>query len=585
MIKEVYRLFNARNMSKEKLVSTFVVTNEFRKMLSSTHQVILGARGSGKTALAKMLSHPYLASMDDEVMQEVVASKKFIGIFVPTNVEWVGTYRNKHWLSKEDAEQYFQILFNIAIGLSFLDTILSCLQAYCSDDVVRLQKELTLVRRFAKSWINDEVECNTLAELKSVIKDIEYDIHCSVNQSHLFGSTKHVEVIDNKFHLPIFLPLKRGIDIATGVFQLTDETSWLLCIDEAEFLEDWIMHRFNSYIRSDTGNLFLKITTLPYSHNTLSTNLKESVDGWHDFDYIYIDKDPLNNEDEVTIFANSLLKKIGEDLGLENDIDLRDILGGSKLLGEQSWREEYNEELLSILSPAQSKHARKLLDENKHKEYMSKYAWKLRGAMYLFTQIRSFKKGHRSTDLYSGAEVFVRVCDGNPRLMIRVLSELVACVKRDRGGRAYIDQKEQDTIIRSLSESILARTKSEDNKGNMLYQIVHSIGKYFKDYFHSKYLRTGWYGSVNIDNQSSKNYWQIIEKAVNIGLIYPVINTKSKNPLPVREGVFRLGYVLAPYFNLMPRKAMSQKLSTILNTTLPTTNYDEEKEQEQSPLF
>ena len=96
-----------------------------------------------------------------------------------------------------------------------------------------------------------------------------------------------------RFQVHLFAPLRRAISIASRIFEFSESTAWLLCLDEAEFLEDDHQRILNSHMRAHSGNLFFKITTMPYAHRGSETTTRVALDAGHDFDYVYLDSDPV----------------------------------------------------------------------------------------------------------------------------------------------------------------------------------------------------------------------------------------------------------------------------------------------------
>ena len=107
--RNLFDIENARNLNRDEVVATFVPTDTFWRLLSPKNHIVLGARGSGKTALAKMLSHDHLSKLDDDRAQEIVESRSIVGIYIPTSIEWVGALKNKPWQSEEEQEQFFSV--------------------------------------------------------------------------------------------------------------------------------------------------------------------------------------------------------------------------------------------------------------------------------------------------------------------------------------------------------------------------------------------------------------------------------------------------------------------------------------------
>src|SRR5947207_284351 len=110
--RNLFEVDNARNLSKHELVETFIPTQSFWRLLSAKHNVLLGARGQGKTAVAKMLSHDHFVLLADTRgeprAESAVRNQEFIGIYLPTRLEWVGGLKNKPWLDERQREELFQ---------------------------------------------------------------------------------------------------------------------------------------------------------------------------------------------------------------------------------------------------------------------------------------------------------------------------------------------------------------------------------------------------------------------------------------------------------------------------------------------
>ena len=75
MKRNLFDLDNARYLRKKELVDTFIPTSSFEEILSPKNQIIIGSRGSGKTALLKMISHDHLSLLDNPFTKEIVSRK------------------------------------------------------------------------------------------------------------------------------------------------------------------------------------------------------------------------------------------------------------------------------------------------------------------------------------------------------------------------------------------------------------------------------------------------------------------------------------------------------------------------------
>ena len=106
---DLFEKENARDLTAEQLVSTFVPTDTYYKLLSGRNQIVLGSRGSGKTSIAKMLSHYHLSLFVnyDETAKDIINNKKFIGIYVAMSTEWLGGVNNKKWQTESENDFLF----------------------------------------------------------------------------------------------------------------------------------------------------------------------------------------------------------------------------------------------------------------------------------------------------------------------------------------------------------------------------------------------------------------------------------------------------------------------------------------------
>jgi ABC-type molybdenum transport system ATPase subunit/photorepair protein PhrA len=138
--RNLFEVDNARYLTREDVVRTFVPTPSFWRLLSAKNHIVLGARGSGKTAILRMLSHDHLSKWDDERANELIEAKGFIGIYVPTKVGWVGSLQTKPWESGEEKEQLFRWRLNVSSCTALIAAIESCLQRYFKDEKRRIEQ-------------------------------------------------------------------------------------------------------------------------------------------------------------------------------------------------------------------------------------------------------------------------------------------------------------------------------------------------------------------------------------------------------------------------------------------------------------
>ena len=79
-----YSSYNARHLDAEEVARAFVPSAKFRQLIGLQHSLLVGARGSGKTHLLKMLQPKALNAWDHPDADELRKRIGYWGIFVAT---------------------------------------------------------------------------------------------------------------------------------------------------------------------------------------------------------------------------------------------------------------------------------------------------------------------------------------------------------------------------------------------------------------------------------------------------------------------------------------------------------------------
>src|SRR5690606_5337798 len=145
--------------------------------------------------------------------------------------------------------------------------------------------------------------------------------------------------IGKVFHTPLFTPLKRMISILKGEISFPNKSAWIIALDEAEFLTPAQQRVLNSHLRSDAGQTFFKITTMPYCHHTMETNSEAPVVHKEDYDYVYIDSafskyDKTSFHDIGNFIETLVARRIQSQSPNFPAVSLENLLGHTEILGE-----------------------------------------------------------------------------------------------------------------------------------------------------------------------------------------------------------------------------------------------------------
>lgn len=587
--RNLFEIDNARNLSRHELVETFIPTQAFWRLLSAKHNVVLGARGQGKTALAKMISHDHLALMaqtqSEPRAQAVVSAQEFIGIYLPTRLEWVGGLKNKSWLNERQREGLFQWRLNIASCIAFIPIAGSCISTYVDGRANQAKAERDLTNQLSKDWLAEETLCfDDLLQLRRHLEDTDYRKQIQLLRERAMGNLPDGELpVGIAFDLELFTPLRQGIRQLARILSINPDCTWLLCLDEAEFLEEMDHRIINSHMRAYPDNLFIKLTTMPYCHYTLATNIGAALVPGQDFAYVNMDSDRVLNArasgDPDTIgtrFGRTLFRRLTEasDTQVEAASDrelprITDVLGESELLDprREDWgADSENMQLLErYASPETVERARRLAGTPSFAPSISR---KINGALQLRKQVDELK-GNGALTAYSGARMAIRCGDDNPRHMIKIFNALRMLHSRQqtkliRVRRAsLISPEDQTRAMRTLSTNTLNQYRSFPIVGPALHAFLRMLGDYMHENLHNRPLTTDQVTSVTIDKNVSDEDWKLVCVAVGHGLLHPNVGSGNPDEMPWREGTFHLAYAFAPHFLLLPRRGKAASLTAI----------------------
>ena len=585
---------NARNLTMRQLSRTFIPTAMFNRLLSRKHHILLGARGQGKTALFRMLAFEGLSALAeiDAEIKKIVDAKKFVGMYLPTKLEWVQSLSlqtGEKGISPCDA---FTWKLNLSSCLSFLSAARACLDYYVSSQTDRILSERKFCKGVSAEW-KLGVDCGTVDEVERRLKKIGYEWQVAVSLKMInakCSSGQEYEQAFGAFLTKSFIPVRRGMDLLGDLLGFPPETAWLVCIDEAEYMTEEHQKIINSFMRVAPENLFLKIATMPFSHYTLETDRSGTpVVPSHDFEYLHMDEGLIDfrgeharsatAEDELgeeeLKFGDRLLQKVIQEYygsKIAASATLQTMFGRSKLLDgpiKTDWGTgSANMKMLKrYASPALIARAEKLLKEKTKTKFLNEVGRKVREALVLVDDERTCT-GNKQSDVYSGAKMIVACADGNPRLMIRILNNIFAGdVSGAMNGK--IAPRKQNKILCALAKNLLNQIKSFQGVGPTLFDVVMKIGVCLRNELHGKQLTSDPVFSVWIKEPPSDDSIKmrtIIQTAIKYGVFKPNDTTKiNYGAESTLEGAYHLSYIFCPYFRTLPRKGKAMSYSAILN--------------------
>ncbi len=604
MERNLFDLDNARYLNKKELIGTFIPTDAFSRILSPKNQIIIGSRGSGKTALLKMISHDHLSHFENKIAQDAINSKLYVGVHISTKTKFIGGLKNKDWQDDGQKEYHFRWMLNIASCMALLDTIKSCLDVYYLDKQERIAKEIDVISTINQMWFPNEEQFYTIHDFGQKLEDTLFLKSRQLLEDKIYGSLSKTIPVGITFDMELFDPIIQAINIVGRKLDFNEKTSWFICIDEIEILEEFHHRILNSYMRANSGNIFFKFTTLPYCHYTLDTNTNVPLELRHDVQYVYIDQD-ASFKYKATEGEYNALKLFRARAKISKPefatFNFQTLFGESQLLDRFSFEFEKHVNLGNFQEVINSNWMLTLFDRyageptrtrglsylknNDLTKFGNEIGRKMKGLLILKDAYAKTKHGNHGETIYSGAKIVINVGDANPRKLLGIFNEMIKTFDRlpkhlrEKGLKRYDLRKNrekppvipytyQNQVLVSLADRELNKSRIEKNLGDSLFEFMNTVGEYMKSYIHDKELTTEQISSIEVKQTIDPVTWEVIKRAVQKGLLYPNVNANNPDDMPLMDGTFHLSFMLSPKFKILPRRGDSRNLGSILPTQL-----------------
>ena len=579
-VSSAFEADNAKQLSVEKTVRYFVPPINFESLLDAKNHILLGSRGSGKTTWVRMLSHDHVllaSSQNDEAYQYArnALARNVIGIYVPTNIGFVGSLKNKPWQDANTSELFFQWRLNLHSCAALIPIIRSCIDYYVQDRIDRKYAELEICNDLSGTWTRGRKKVTTLESLGFLLATMESERLDGI--SMLRARQASVADLNDYFDAELFQPIRYCVSVISHRIQVPASALWMLCLDEAEYLTESHHRILNTHIRAASGNFVFKIATMPFAHHTLLTNVDEPIREGHDFEYVYVDQEPIDSrgaQDDSAflrfardVFARRLRGQPGEQVSMT----LQKMLGASELIDEKPLQGEAEiDEFMKLLSKYANDltylRAARLLATDKTR-FRNEIQRKVHGALVLRNALRT-KTGNAKMRAYSGEGIVIRCSDGNARRLVRLLNTLLKRLEQTRDVdqmlRIPLDQSVQNEVLVSIARDTLNRVQSEPPNGFQTYKFLMAIGKYMEHTFSARRLGSDFVSSIEVKRDDGPAIQQFVKQAVQLSLLTPSRINAHNGPSVPCEGVFHLAFLFAPLFGLLPRRNKAQRLPKIL---------------------
>lgn len=473
----------ARNFSNDKVSNEFCPTSCFWSLFNDQHEILIGTRGSGKTFLLKMMRRSMLKKIDDPKATELIDSGKFLALYVPMQLEVLSEFK------KIDSDMDRQlVIFKIFFNCLLIESLLSEIEDILNEEndiIKRAKKIIGLSKELSEMWFEDNSDSNNISSFDQIVKKVR-NMYYSLD--FVSGDLNEIPAV---FKRSICSTLIATKSIICTYIELREEPTWIICVDEAEFLNENLLKCINNTFRSDSDRIALKVATLPFYYSTLNTLVPgTTVSPGNDFNYQIVDM-KYDSNDFITLtnkLCSHRLKSRIINMNLGNVDSLEDFLGkiGNDDLidyyrlevGEENAdREKIEADIISSFSERRRTGSDSYT--NKRKTIYDKFA-----PIYFVREMYAISgRGNSRPGWYAGAPTVRKISQGNPRLFIGIMNALF-----EKARQTKLTPKAQHEVLFKFANEFCNSTKALEAYGPAAYDALDKIGTILKNKTHKNHL-------------------------------------------------------------------------------------------------
>jgi hypothetical protein len=555
----VFRDNQARDYPERQFLVEFHPTPQYYSLFNSTNEILVGSRGCGKTILLRMLSYSLFSQIATYKAQYRAGKRYTLGVYVPLRLAIVKkTYHPD--FSPDQLTEYFGFCTNCIVLISYIHE----LDSYLND---------TVEDHFSRAKIERSISegCSALLNFSSPISGQK----CVTFNELLLSVEKHFQEkkiwingqLDEKTslaNLPL-LPLLEFAKFATKEVGLDiGQTTWMICLDEAEYLPTAFIRVFNTVIRSEKRPFSIKIATLPYHYTTFETLVagENVMPGGNDFDFVNLDQPPespafkeLTNQIIIRrlsrTFEPKMVPHLLEDvIETAGDGDLTSIY--RQVIGKDAvTTQDLTDLTLSHLSEKRRRALSIRSDLGKDGS-IKRYR-----PIAILRELRRLEsRGANVSCALSGAKTIRLLSDGNPRLFLQLMAALL-----EAGRDQILTLKVQHKTLTDFCRRRIEFIPAISTQGFVLDAILRKVASAISERVHGSYAvdygRTFRLSEHLLEKRGVQT--AIVDGVASGFLSCEILSDRGKFNA---DTIFRLAYTVAAYFWIPLRDGQPVRFSS-----------------------
>lgn len=584
--------FNARHLDAEQVARSFVPNAKFIELLGVQHALLVGARGSGKTHMLKMLQPKALNAWNHAEADGIRERISYWGVFVPADEAWRQQIQSAaDQLSPDLQTRFSSAVFSTHVQRALTDCFLQLVHDRPSNDLgyalvsLSAQQESTLCRTLADSW-KLRPPIHSLIGIRQSLVDRAADLYEAAE------SVEKTRALLECCQTQAVQAVLRGVnafDSMIGRF----EGRWCLMFDELELAPLEVQQVLFRSLRSSDPKLLFKLALSPATQAAdVFRNVLGPTSG-NDFDEISLYSEPK----EAAQFCELLWNRLTEG-STAAGISPASVLGHSAFHAPESagpyakngrWQEA------SKRLAYKDESYRRFLDHHQidpfalqkatpqQKNTVIRKIGPVVGFRDFFfksdrdsqiTKLRADKS--KPATLYSGWEVLCLVSEGNPRWFTGIVKRLLiqrdkSVSRKDLSKASQYDalvsasRKFMDYISTIPSPAIPEISPQEGGLKSLVEILVTTFGDevLYKDFVLDPVL------SFQVDGAVSHDVRRAIFNGLYAGAFIPADDDGRRFVFSrdLTGQRLRLTYLIAPLGNLPLRSGKSRAITNIIKKT------------------
>ena len=433
--------FNARHLDAEQVAASFVPSPRFIQLLGLQNSLLVGARGSGKTHMLKMLQPKALNAWENEIAEKVRASIPYWGVFIPADEAWrQQVYAASEVFSPELQDQYRLSVFSTHVQRSLVDCFLQLTYDRAIIDngfgkvELHRETEFEICKSLATSW-KLHPRIHSLIGIRQALVDRLASLYETLDDPE---GAKNVLAQCQKQPVQAVLQGTYAFDSAIGRFG----GRWCLMFDELEIAPVEVQRLLFRSLRSTDQSLIFKLALSPSAEAASIFHEILGPSSGNDFDEISL----YSDQKETQAFCELLWERLARGTSAE-------YLKPTAVLGHSLFHEPETINPYDRHGKWQNASASLAKKDQSYVQFLSHYnvdpydlaaaPANLRSAVirkigpvvgfrdFMFKYDSKSEKPTRRADktkpskIYSGWEVLCLVTEGNPRWFTGIAKTLL----------------------------------------------------------------------------------------------------------------------------------------------------------------